>query len=141
MGVEIVGLARINARLEKLARADGVTKAVEDGCLKVETTAKTKAPKDSGALSRSITSEVKASARSGTIEGTVYTPLEYAPYIEYGTGLFSTKGGRRDVPWRYQDDEGNWHTTSGQPPQPFMRTSLDENRAEIVRAIKEALKA
>ena len=141
MSIEIVGIERINARLDSLGKAEGVKKGVQDGCLKVETAAKTKAPKDSGAVRRSITSEVKASAGSGTIEGTVYTPLEYAPYVEYGTGLFSTKGGRKDVPWRYEDDEGNWHTTSGQPPQPFMRPAFDESRAEIIRAIKEALKA
>lgn len=139
MSVEVIGLTRVTAKLDDLGKATGVKKAVEDGCLKVETTAKTKAPKDSGALRRSITSDVKASADS--VQGTVSTPLEYAPYVEYGTGLMSSKGGRQDVPWRYQDDEGNWHTTSGQPPQPFMRPALDENRAEIVRTIKEALKA
>ena len=28
--------------------------------------------------------------------------------------------GRKDVPWHYQDEEGNWHTTSGQKPNPFL---------------------
>ena len=71
--------------------------------------------------------------------GTVFTPLEYAPYVEYGTGLFAEKGGRKDVPWHYQDDKGEWHSTSGQKPQPFMRPALNENREEIMRIIKEAL--
>ena len=74
------------------------------------------------------------------IEGVVFTPLEYAPYVEYGTGLFAEEGGRKDVPWCYQDDEGEWHTTSGQHPQPFMRPALDENREQILRILKEAIK-
>jgi HK97 gp10 family phage protein len=72
--------------------------------------------------------------------GYVFTPLEYAPYVEYGTGKFAVNGdGRKDVPWHYQDDKGEWHTTSGQKPQPFMGPALNENREEILRIIKEAL--
>lgn len=104
---------------------------------RVERSAKEKAPKDTGALRRSITSEIVQ--EGGELVGYVFTPLEYAPYVEYGTGLFAEKGGRKDVPWNYQDDKGEWHSTSGQKPQPFMRPALNENREEIVRIIKEAL--
>lgn len=103
----------------------------------VERSAKEKAPKDTGALRRSITSEV--TQEGGELVGVVFTPLEYAPYVEYGTGLFAEKGGRKDVPWCYQDDKGEWHSTSGQKPHPFMRPALNENREEIMRIIKEAL--
>ena len=113
-------------------------RAVEKSCALVERSAKEKAPKDTGALRRSITSKVE---REGDdIVGYVFTPLEYAPYVEYGTGLFAESGGRKDVPWCYQDDKGEWHSTSGQHPQPFMRPALTENREEIMRAIREALK-
>jgi HK97 gp10 family phage protein len=119
--------------LEEKLGADGMEQAVGKACALVERSAKEKAPKDTGALRRSITSEVK---RDGdTIEGTVFTPLEYAPYVEYGTGLFAESGGRKDVPWCYQDDKGEWHSTSGQHPQPFMRPALNENREEILRII------
>lgn len=120
-----------------LTSADFV-RGMENSCALVERKAKEKAPKDTGALKRSITSKVE---REGDdYVGYVFTPLEYAPYVEYGTGLFAEKGGRQDVPWHYQDDEGNWHTTSGQHPQPFMRPALYESREEIVRIVKEALK-
>jgi HK97 gp10 family phage protein len=111
--------------------------ALGRACALVEREAKEKAPKDTGALRRSITSEIDY-AEGGLIEGVVFTPLEYAPYVEYGTGLFAEQGGRKDVPWNYQDDEGNWHSTSGQKPQPFMRPALTENREEILRILKEA---
>ena len=103
----------------------------------MEREAKIKAPKDTGALRNSITSDIQ---RDGDeIAGIVFTPLEYAPYIEYGTGLFAESGGRSDVPWSYQDDEGNWHSTSGMKPQPFMRPALDENRDKIVKILAEGL--
>ena len=114
-----------------------IYQAIGKACALVERSAKEKAPKDTGALRRSITSEVDNS--SGEMVGVVFTPLEYAPYVEFGTGLFAEKGGRQDVPWSYQDDEGNWHSTSGQKPQPFMRPALDENREAILNIIKEAL--
>lgn len=113
-------------------------RAVGKACALVERSAKEKAPKDTGALRRSITSEVDK--EGDDIVGYVFTPMEYAPYVEYGTGLFAEGGGRKDVPWCYQDDKGDWHTTSGQHPQPFMRPALTESREEIMRILKEALK-
>lgn len=113
-------------------------KAMGRCCALVERSAKELAPKDKGDLARSITSTIE-NDDDGLI-GVVFTPLEYAPYVEYGTGLFAENGnGRKDVPWCYQDDEGDWHTTSGQHPQPFMRPALEENREAIVRIFKEEL--
>lgn len=125
------------AAIEELADTSGYEQALGKACATIERSAKEKAPKDTGALRRSITSKVES--RDGKIEGVVFTPLEYAPYVEYGTGIFAESGGRMDVPWNYQDDQGNWHSTSGQHPQPFMRPALDENREQIIRIIKEAL--
>ena len=107
-------------------------------CALVERSAKQKAPKDTGALRRSITSKVEVD--SDVVTGIVFTALEYAPYVEFGTGLFAEEGGRMDVPWNYQDDEGNWHSTSGQRPQPYLRPALHENREAILRIIEEGLK-
>ena len=112
-------------------------KGIEKACALVERSAKEKAPKDTGELRRSITSKVEKDADG--VKGIIYTPLEYAPYVEYGTGLFAENGGRMDVPWNYQDDKGEWHSTSGQHPQPFMRPALDENREEILRIIAEGI--
>lgn len=120
--------------LENIVDMSKINAALGKACALVERSAKEKAPKDTGALRRSITSEVKDGV------GIVFTPLEYAPYVEFGTGLFAEDGnGRQDVPWNYQDDEGNWHSTSGQRPQPFMRPALNENRENIKRILKEAL--
>ena len=131
--IRLEGLEEVLGALDDLADTSNLNAALGKACALVERSAKQKAPKDKGDLRRSITSKVE-----GT-EGVVYTPLEYAPYVEYGTGLFAERGGRTDVPWNYQDDEGNWHSTSGMKPQPYMRPALNENREEILRIIKEGL--
>ena len=136
--IELQGLEDIMEKLNALADQKKAKAALGQACALVERTAKQKAPKDKGTLRNSITSEVRDGADG--LEGVIFTPLEYAPYVEYGTGLFAENGGRADVPWCYQDDNGEWHTTSGQHPQPFMRPALNENREQIIRILKEALK-
>ena len=133
MNIEFEGAEKLIARLDKMSDEAALRKNLETAALLVERSAKQKAPKDTGALRRSISSKVEG------LEGIVYTPLEYAPYIEYGTGLFAEGNGRKDVPWNYQDDKGNWHSTSGLKPHPFMRPSLDENREKIVDILKEGV--
>ena len=137
MAIEFEGLENVEEMLNGLLDETKLKQALEKACALVERSAKQKAPKDTGALRRSITSKVEGSGNE--LRGVVFTPLEYAPYIEFGTGLFAEEGGRMDAPWNYQDDEGNWHSTSGQKPQPFMRPALDENREEIKRILKEGI--
>lgn len=135
MSVRFEGMDEVLQSLEDLASIQDLTRKMNRACALVERSAKQKAPKDTGALRRSITSKVDTDP-DGNVIGTVFTPLEYAPYVEYGTGLFAEEGGRLDVPWNYQSDDGTWHSTSGQHPQPYMRPALDENRDKITRMFK-----
>ena len=138
MAIEIEGIGKVLKRLEKLSNTENIEKAMGKACAVVEAAAKQNAPKDTGALRNSITSKVEN--RNGLIEGVIFTPLEYAPYVEYGTGLFAESGGRKDVPWNYQDDKGEWHSTSGQKPQPFMRPAVEDNRNKIIEILGEGIK-
>lgn len=133
MSIEFKGLDNLLERLDGLTDTRKLNLALGKACALVERSAKQKAPKGNGQLRNSITSKVE------NLEGVVYTPLEYAPYVEFGTGLFAESGGRTDVPWCYQDDEGEWHSTSGMKPQPYFRPALDENREQIKRIIKEGI--
>lgn len=134
----IEGLVEIIETLNKLENTENIVGGIELGCAAVERDAKKKAPKNTGELKRSITSKVENEGRQ--VVGKVFTPLEYAPYVEYGTGLFAEKGGRKDVPWHYMDEKGEWHSTNGQRPQPFMRPALQENRERILEYIKAGVK-
>ena len=137
MNIELEGIDEVFDSLDSLVDETKLKKAMQKCCAIVERSAKEKAPKDTGELRRSITSRVDGAGLG--IEGVVYTPLEYAPYVEFGTGLFAENGGRTDVPWRYQDDKGEWHSTSGMHPHPYMRPALYENRDKIIQTLKEGV--
>lgn len=142
MSIEIEGLDGVLDVLSDLGDGQELRQAMGKACALVEGEARKKAQakKDTGELSRSIESRVEANGKD--IVGIVSTPLEYAPYVEFGTGLFAEEGnGRQDVPWHYQDDKGEWHTTSGQKPRPFLRPALHENRENILRILKGGLKS
>ena len=130
--IEFEGLEEVLDSIDSLANLEELQSALGKACAVVEASAKQKAPKDTGALARSITSKIEDT------EGIIFTPLEYAPYVEYGTGLFAEEGGR-STPWTYKDDKGEWHRTSGQKPQPFMRPALAENREKIINILKEGI--
>lgn len=140
MAIHIDDIEPIIQRLDNIAEPSKIEGAMKNCCARVERSAKQKAHaiRDTGQLANSITSKVEIDGND--VVGIVFTPTHYAPYVEYGTGLFAEKGGRKDVPWKYEDDKGNWHTTSGQKPQPYMRPALNENRDKILRILEESVK-
>ena len=114
--------------------------ALTQACLDIEAEAKERCPVDTGELRRSITSDV-IKEDEGHYVGRVGTNLYYSVFLHEGTGLYSrTNKGRKDVPWHYQDDNGNWHSTSGQHPQPFMEKALDDNKDKCLNYIKQSIK-
>lgn len=138
MAAEIKGLDAVLKRLDNTIGIEKVEKNVQKACAIVERAAKENAPKGTGELRRSISSRVENNGED--VSGYVFSPLEYAPYVEYGTGLFAEAGnGRKDVPWSYQDDKGEWHSTSGMKPHPFLRPALEDNRIQIILALKEGM--
>lgn len=64
----------------------------------------------------------------------VGTNVKYAPYVEFGTGLYTENSQAKKIPWSYQDEEGKWHTTSGMQPHPYLKPSL-ENHVDEYKAI------
>jgi len=86
-----MSLRRLEVKLDKLANLD-LTKALTKACVVIENSAKVKAPVDTGYLRRSITHEVEGNV------GLVGTNAEYAPYLEFGTGIFAEEGTGRQTP-------------------------------------------
>lgn len=114
-------------KLNNLDRVLDVGEVLEEACLLVENTAKQYCPVDSGQLRNSITHQV-----TGNI-GYIGTNVEYAPYVEFGTGIWAKDGKGRKTPWSYQDAKGEWHTTAGQHPNPFLERALMDNKEMIAR--------
>lgn len=102
-------------------------------------------------------------------EATVYigTNLEYAPYVELGTGAFATGGGGRRGWWVYvKDGDGSGgggsktysfeeakqvmailrskgldaHMTQGQKPQPFLKPAVAEHKQTYRNILEDELK-
>ena len=170
MSVKVEGLDEVLGALSEIGDEQQLKRALTQACQIVEGEAKRKAGssgiKDTGALSQSIESNVEK--HGNELVGVVFTPLEYAPYVEYGTGMFAEKGGRQGY-WVYVKDGGSGkkakkvgktytreearrvmamlrakgleaYYTCGQHPQPFLRPALHENRETILRTLKGGLK-
>lgn len=139
MSVVIKGMDKLMATLSRIERGAGLRQGIGKACRVVEAAAVDNCPVDTGELQQSIKSETPGPADDPV--GIVGTNKEYAPYVEMGTGLFAANGeGRKDVPWRYKDAQGNWHTTSGQEPQPFLGPALRKNADEVAELIAEGIR-
>lgn len=72
------------------------------------------------------------------VEVVIGTAVQYAPYVELGTGVHA-EGGGRTTPWSYMGSDGNWHTTSGMAPRPFLRPALENHIAEYREVLEDVL--
>lgn len=108
--------------------------AMEQACLVVEADSKKNCPVQDGTLRESITHAVEEDEDGEAIIGYIGSNVEYAPYIHQGTGIYATQGnGRKEVPWTYFDEKtGEFVSTSGIQPTPFIQDAVDKNRAGIL---------
>lgn len=117
------------------AMQDAVARALERIGMQAEGYAKDLAPVDTGLLKNSITYDIDKDERKVYIG----TNVEYAPYVELGTGIYAGSGGR-PTPWAYQDDEGNWHWTRGNEAQPFLAPAVKDHAQTYRNIIEDELK-
>lgn len=129
MKVEVIDNSQIV--LDKFTAA--IMRAMEMCGLSGENFAKALCPVDTGNLRNSITHTVKVG--DGTGEAIIGTNSQYAPYVEFGTGIYYP-GGRRG-PWVYQDAKGNWHMTNGQRAQPYLKPAVADH-VDTYRGIIES---
>ena len=87
-----------------------------------------------GTLRGSITHTVDEQKKTAYIG----TNVEYAPYVELGTGKYYPGG--RPTPWVYQDKLGNWHYTAGQRAQPFVKPAVADHAQEYRDVIESEMK-
>ena len=108
-------------------------RALERCGMKAESYAVDLVPVDTSRLQQSITHKVDPS------EPAVYigTDVEYAPYVELGTGEHYPGG--RPTPWKYQDAKGNWHWTKGNPAQPYLKPAVADHTKTYRNIIEDEL--
>jgi HK97 gp10 family phage protein len=104
---------------------------------------------DTGQLAGSIHMQVKDTGKE--LQGRVYTNCEYAPYVEFGTGIkgngtypYDVEGFTpeyKDKGWAYFDeDKGEWIYTKGQEAQPYMYPALKNHEKTIRKMFKDGVK-
>ena len=88
--------------------------------------AQRRVPIGDGILRGSLKSKVRGDKVS------VGTNIEYAPYVEYGTGIHAEGGRGRKTPWVYFSEKFGFVRTVGMKAQPYLRPALDINRKKLV---------
>ena len=111
-----------------------ITVALEKCGLVAEAYAKRECPVDTGALRNSITHTVDTGERKAYVG----TNMEYAPYVELGTGIHANGG--RQTPWVYKGEDGKFYTTSGQVANPFIKPAAADHAEEYMSIIISTLK-
>lgn len=101
---------------------------------KAETYAKRSCPVDMGTLRNSISHKVDES----DMKAYIGTNVEYAPYVELGTGVYYPGG--RHTPWVYKDSHGKWHMTHGSKAQPYLKPAVTDHTGEYEKIIKNSIK-
>ena len=115
------------------ALQEAAERALEKCGLVAEGYAKRRVPVDTGNLRNSITHKVDPA------EPAVYigTDSEYAAYVELGTGEHYPGG--RPTPWKYQDANGNWHWTKGNPASPYLKPAVADHTGQYRKIIEDEM--
>ena len=123
-----------NSALVQEAFRAACLRALERCGMEAEGYAKDLVPVDTGRLRNSISHKVDDG------EPAVYigSNTSYAPYVELATGIYAEGG--RPTPWVYQDANGNWHWTRGNPAQPFLKPAVADHTKTYSNIIESELK-
>ena len=54
--------------------------------------------------------------------------------------MYSSKGTGRKTSWRYKTKDGNWVTTIGNKPQPFLEPAVMQNISNIRKIAEEEIR-
>ena len=122
-----------NSDFAKQAINDAGVRFLFQACLLVEGQAVALATVQTARLRNSIDHRVDEEELTGYVGSNV----DYAVYVEFGTGEFAENGQGRKGGWVYQDPSGEWFFTWGQEPQPYLRPAFRQNKGRIEALAKE----
>lgn len=132
--ITISGIEELQRKLGNLKSQKAVRFAVSQATALVEGSARAGCPVKTGSLRNSIHMRVEESERR--VVGVVYTSMEHAPFVEFGTGV------RGDGSYPYEKRtnlalsyDPEW---PGQVAQPFLVPALLINRDRINKLIAAA---
>lgn len=112
-------------------------RALERCGLQAEGYAKDLCPVDTGNLRNSISHKVDGSDHAAYIG----TNAEYAAYVEFGTGQYSSVGGgTTKTHWVYKGDDGEWHIGKPMKPQPYLKPAVANHVGTYRNIINDEMK-
>ena len=123
---------------------DEVLAAFDDGCNRAlercgkqgEDCAQDLCIYDTSNLKNSISHKVDEAAKIAYIG----TDVEYAGYIEFGTGHYSTIGGGTPKKhWVYMGDDGEWHIGKPMEAHPFLKPAVANHVGTYRNIFKDEL--
>ena len=135
-------VAEVKAALEtQLARAAEICRGTMESHAKLNITRRVYDTPETwyvrtGLLRNSITAQVAKDGDDTVV--VVGTNVNYAPYVELGTGRYAKDGGRQ-TPWMYMGSDGRMHRTSGMHPRPYLRPAVEDHAEEYMRIIEREL--
>lgn len=133
--IVLTGLNVVLKAYERRAKQSVARTIVNKAGLMVKGQAVELAPVDTGALSQSIDLE-PAKESKGTITARVYTDKEYAPYVEFGTGV------RGAASSAHQPKSGaiSYGDRAGQIAQPFLHPAVELTKPKINKLAAQEIK-
>ena len=157
---------KLETYLDKVVAQVDNPKYLKEAGAYVQGAAKMLAPADSGILRNSIMLDVSPTEQG--MEAMVYTNLQYAPYVEFGTGPRGAADHQGISPevsvaytmepwwihesqidpavaeryhWFYIDtEEGRFYKCEGQPAQPYMYPALHDNIQTVLKILSNGIK-
>lgn len=134
MNITQFGSSKLQHAIERWGNSvlDDAKRAVIDTANLIQGQARALAPVDTGYLRQSIEVEVL----DGGLKAVVTVGAEWAIYVEYGTGIYATKGSGNKDGWVYYNEKwGKFVFTRGQEAQPFWFPSLKEGQKYWSKAV------
>lgn len=141
-------------RIAREIHGNRMVNAMQRATLIVLRDAKRNAPVDTGRLRSSLTNEVKSiGVMTKTLQGIVGTTVDYAPYMEHGTGTPAGNAPVRMPPPRALQGWARRHGTNafvvaraiyrrgGLEPRRFLQRALDDNERRIFEILANETRA
>lgn len=142
-GTTVKGLVEAKDKLEQVVtdlRGEEFVRGMRQSVLMVTRSAKMDAPRDTGRLVNSITGEVRQVGK--TVQGVVGSNVEYAPYMELGTGTFAGKPAHFPPPaalttWARRHGMNPYvvaraiYLRGGLRPRHFFKNAFEKNQGAI----------
>lgn len=147
-GVNISGLESLMKKLENQSGnlKDAVVKKMQMLSQEISDGARDLAPVDTGYLRENIYWNVDENG--DIIEAEIVSGADYGGYVEFGTGQVGQSAGLnyeginlsyRQTPWRYKDENGEWHYTKGMKPQPYLYPAMKQNEDKVKQELGSAI--